>query len=488
MKVLFRVDANPKIGIGHAVRCFALAEAVQERQGEVVFVMKDCPNLFEEWLEQGGIRRRSIKSSSEGIEDAQTLDDYLKAEEADWLVVDGYHFQEPYWNAISSKRARRLAIDDYGHCDRYGVDIVLNPNPYGDVENYRARLDRGEFVGGAEWVLLRKSFRADFNREKTNKIRRVLVTLGGADEQNWTQQVLSELERYPGVKVDVVVGPSHAHCDSLHAWVLGRSKQFRWCGAVTNMSELMASADVGIGSAGVTAWEFSAMGLPGLLIASAKNQEGNADVVECKNLFLVFRALTEETAGLGFKIDTMFESYDFQQSRRLREVIDGLGAPRVVDRMEELLKSSTFPSLRNATLADADRLLLWRNDSRVRGQFFNSDPVLLEAHVGWLRQLLQDPLRFLKILETPEGSCGCIRAEWENGGYDLSWTVAPEFWGKGLGSVMLKDLMEELPGPFRARIKADNVASIRIAEKCGMQRVEETGETVVYAKEKGSKR
>lgn len=50
---------------------------------------------------------------------------------------------------------------------------------------------------------------------------------------------------------------------------------------------------------------------------------------------------------------------------------------------------------------------------------------------------------------------------------ELSWMVAPDKRGQGLGKQMLQHFLENHPGRYQAEIKPDNIGSIRIAETCG---------------------
>jgi hypothetical protein len=58
----------------------------------------------------------------------------------------------------------------------------------------------------------------------------------------------------------------------------------------------------------------------------------------------------------------------------------------------------------------------------------------------------------------------------------LSWTVAPDQRGSGVGRVMVQLAERGLPGALHAEVKAGNAASARIAEAAGLQMAERVGD------------
>lgn len=62
----------------------------------------------------------------------------------------------------------------------------------------------------------------------------------------------------------------------------------------------------------------------------------------------------------------------------------------------------------------------------------------------------------------PLGYCGVI-----NG--DIRVAVSPEHHGKGVGTFMIKGLMEKHPRAF-AKVKINNAASLALFEKCGFKK------------------
>ncbi|MFJ1258966.1 GNAT family N-acetyltransferase [Cupriavidus sp. CuC1] len=130
--------------------------------------------------------------------------------------------------------------------------------------------------------------------------------------------------------------------------------------------------------------------------------------------------------------------------------------------------------LRPVTLDDVDVLLAWRNDSTTRHASHSMDEVARDGHVRWLDSSIENPNRTLMIAEVGDVPVGAVRADrHESGVHELSWTVAPEARGSGLGKAMVAHFSSQFSGPIRAEVKAGNVASSRIAEGAGMAFVRE---------------
>jgi RimJ/RimL family protein N-acetyltransferase len=135
-------------------------------------------------------------------------------------------------------------------------------------------------------------------------------------------------------------------------------------------------------------------------------------------------------------------------------------------------------NLRPATAGDVDVLFTWRNDPLTRAASHNNKPLLFSEHVTWLEATLRNPARKLYIAEVDGSPVGTVRAD---AGLmaELSWTVAPMYRGRGFGTQMLAAALALHPHA-RAEIKAENAASIRMAEKCGMRLERESGGVLHY--------
>lgn len=138
--------------------------------------------------------------------------------------------------------------------------------------------------------------------------------------------------------------------------------------------------------------------------------------------------------------------------------------------------------LRPATIGDADLLLAWRNDGGTRHASHNTAEVSREEHVAWLNKVLRDGTRQLFIAEEEGVAVGTVRADMADGIHELSWTVAPEARGHGVAKRMVAALASQISEPLRAEIKADNTASVRVAEHAGMYLKCEADGILYYAR------
>ncbi len=141
--------------------------------------------------------------------------------------------------------------------------------------------------------------------------------------------------------------------------------------------------------------------------------------------------------------------------------------------------------LRVARLSDAEKLFRWRNDPATRAASHSSAELRWDEHLRWLDETLLNQDRQLLVAEDDTGPVGTIRLDREDRVWVLSWTVAPDRRGSGIGSEIVAAIVDIATEPLRAEIKIDNVASRRIAEKAGMTLIGASDRTLVYYIEKG---
>jgi RimJ/RimL family protein N-acetyltransferase len=130
-----------------------------------------------------------------------------------------------------------------------------------------------------------------------------------------------------------------------------------------------------------------------------------------------------------------------------------------------------FPTLtlRPATLTDWQVLLQWRNDAQTRRWSRQTAAVDEGQHRAWLSDVIGDRRRRLLVAEVAGRPAGTVRLDPVGNGTEVSWTVAPELRGRGLGRRLVVLALEGVSGYIFASMHKDNLASVRIAQAAGMQ-------------------
>ncbi|MGB1547804.1 MAG: GNAT family N-acetyltransferase, partial [Alphaproteobacteria bacterium] len=142
---VFRVNAGPHVGLGHAQRCLALATTLQGRGWGIRFL--DAPGTGVGALaEAAGFPAQGIGEDEEAIAGA--------AEGAQILVVDHYKLDLKPLAEDPGRSWLLVAFDDSGKRP-LPVDIVINGSPAAGAISYSA-LGAKRPLAGATYQILRK--------------------------------------------------------------------------------------------------------------------------------------------------------------------------------------------------------------------------------------------------------------------------------------------------------------------------------------------
>lgn len=264
------------------MRCLTLADELRSRGATVSFVGRDLPGAATEAIVDRGFRCHEIPAAAvdESADAAATLAAVRgndKAGNFDWVVVDHYGLGAAWEGRMRPVARRILAVDDLA--DRsHDCELLLDQNFYAAMSTRYAGLvpSTTPCLLGPRFVLLRPEFANARRalRQRDGKVRRILVFFGGTDPTHQTLKVLTGLEPLAAaadVVVDAVVGSANPQRELVRAFCEQRPWAHFHC-QVSNMAELIARADLGVGAGGATMWERCALGLPSLTVVFADNQ------------------------------------------------------------------------------------------------------------------------------------------------------------------------------------------------------------------------
>ena len=131
--LFIRADASVAIGTGHVMRMIALAQAWQDRGGEVRFISAEITAPLAQRLKDETFNLSHIKARSGSEEDLKQSLRVIRGAQKSGnstarVVLDGYHFDSAYQLGIKEAGMLLLLMDDFGHADYYHADWVLNQN------------------------------------------------------------------------------------------------------------------------------------------------------------------------------------------------------------------------------------------------------------------------------------------------------------------------------------------------------------------------
>lgn len=472
-KLIIRADASTQIGTGHIMRCIALAQAWQERGGDVTFLSHCDSEALHQRINNEGFEFIPIEKPHPDPSDLERTLEKLSAN--CWLALDGYHFTPEYQKAIRDAGIRLLVIDDMNHLPHYHADILLNQNIHAPNLKYHCDADTTLLLG-TRYILLRREFLKyrDFNRQVQDRAKNILVTLGGADLDNVTLKVIEALKLLDelDISVKIIIGPANPHEKTLRKTLTSAHFETELLINPPNMPELMAWADMAISAGGSTCWELASMGVPILALILADNQKAVAEGIAKEGFALNLGWYKNfNTTITSRKINTLIQSKDrrLNMVQKGKALITAASGNHLYERMSTL---SIY--IKPANESDCELILNWANDQDVRNSAFCSDSIPFEDHKKWFFSKINNPLCYQFIgYNGNYKPIGQIRFdEVSNREYEIDVSVDRSYRGKGYGSELIKQAICELENRtevdiIHSYVKLSNLPSKYVFLKAG---------------------
>lgn len=297
-KILFRADAKPSIGMGDLISLIYLSKHFTRSGWEIYFMIRG----YEAGLK---IAKKFNMPNLTVLDPECSLEDEVSAINA---LCDsekiGIVFFEITERKLSEYRGlnntfRKAAVSfDGSLLDDLSLVVSWAPDA---SELFRPEeYPNTQFLLGYEYVTLPPEFYDDIriqNRQYKPKPERLLVAMGGADENNLSGKVVDALlKNNIGIALTVIVGSGYEHLSDLKEKLNASGLNFEIKYNVTNMLDEYLSCDIAIGTGGLTASELVASRTPAMLIASYEHQISRCEFFQKQGWvrYLGFRGFKEE--------------------------------------------------------------------------------------------------------------------------------------------------------------------------------------------------
>ncbi|MCR4435056.1 MAG: UDP-2,4-diacetamido-2,4,6-trideoxy-beta-L-altropyranose hydrolase [Clostridiales bacterium] len=335
--IAIRADGSPAIGMGHIMRCLALAKEFNRAGCRVCFLCRCAEGT-------GRIRQEGFEVFELGLSSApntpgsaeielKAVIDRIQKDGVDILVIDTYNVSEDYFLKLRPYVNQLVYVDDMNRFP-YPADVVVNGNITGKYMNYKKYYDDGILLLGPEYNLIREEFENLPDRAVNREVREIMVTTGGSDPHGLSVAIIHRLledSELRSLKINAVAGNLFTNKDKLRE--LGRNyNNVVLYENVKFMSEIMLKSDMAISAGGSTLYELCACGTPTLAFIAADNQEF---VVEKMDEMGYVESLGRygELSGdeLILRVKALAHNFEKRRSlsKKMQRLVDGKGARRV---------------------------------------------------------------------------------------------------------------------------------------------------------------
>jgi UDP-4-amino-4,6-dideoxy-N-acetyl-beta-L-altrosamine N-acetyltransferase len=461
LRALFLTEAGSHTGMGHLVRCSALADALAERGVDCEFWV----NLSGQPPAFATPHRLTYRMWHSG--QPPQPEELLTA---DFVVVDSYLADPRALQQIADAACGTLMLDDFVRCRYPQQAVVLNGTPGAESLAYSHLAPR--LLLGSPFALLRAPFRQVPPPAIKLQIETVLVSLGGGDgaaQVRWLVELLQSLRPHWRI---LALAAGDKYLEQAE-WYDGLSAE--------QMVVLMQRVDLAISAGGQTLFELAALGVPTLALLQADNQTLNISHGAAAGFLCDLGPLS--AADLKSHLATALQRVE-EQAIRVRmsaagqRWIDGQGAERVAD---FLLRSRPIAQLfQDLPEQDLLEILAWRNSDAVRLHMVHDEIITTESHLAFCRTLAGNPVRLCWRVSHLGEKIGVVALTLSPDGTEAELGIYknPAVPYK-VGAILMHGLFEEAQqrklDRIYLKVKQANQKAQRLYERYGFQRLGSDG-------------
>lgn len=260
-RIVFRVDGDFDIGLGHVYRALTLAHRLIGH--DIIFLMDKSKKLGISKVKEYNYKVIAFSSSDEMMKLLDKIKPHI-------IINDILDTTIEYMYELKKRNFFIVNFEDLGPGADF-ADVVFNAL-------YEFSNPPKNRYYGYQYVVLRDEFIYTPFKEISKDVKNILVTFGGVDQNNLTMRVLRAIEMLglKDTKISIIVGLGYKWMDKLDKAMSELNTKGYNINFIRNpkiMAKHIRDSDIAITSNGRTIYEIASIGVP--CISISQNEREN---------------------------------------------------------------------------------------------------------------------------------------------------------------------------------------------------------------------
>nr|WP_241737480.1 UDP-2,4-diacetamido-2,4,6-trideoxy-beta-L-altropyranose hydrolase [Neptunicella marina] len=269
---MYRVDAGNQIGLGHLMRCQALAQALAHDSIEQIFVVKEQTQQLIQTQHSWQGKSLVMPDNIELAQEVDWITLQARLADADYVVLDGYQFTQGYRNQLKQHFRFLILFDDNNNSGDLHADLVINAAQNATSLGYEKTAPAAIACLGSDFHLLRQEFYVA-QPLKWHLRHALTIMLGGSDPFNFTLPIIEAFNRLAAdIPLRVITGAAYQKQDELQGFMQSSAQAIQHIHDCQNMADMFNHTRLAISAAGGSQFELQACCTPSFLLVVADNQ------------------------------------------------------------------------------------------------------------------------------------------------------------------------------------------------------------------------
>jgi len=372
LKILIRLDAGKKYGLGHLTRNIYLADKLLFQNITSVFLIKSDDKYFvNNFLIKRGItiNVHYLKDKLTDTYDLNKIFKITRSLKINSIIVDHYQVSMKYFKSIKSKNITLINYDVFLKKNLY-TDMIINSNIGFEEANYLKKYNKNAIKCiGSKYLIINPELKK--THVKNIIKNKILISFGGGEYPLKIQTLIDKITNNFDYEFIVFSNDTKVKkIDKANTKIYSDNIDYNL---------LLSEVRFAIVSGGTSSQELAFLNIPMFIYPFNLNHKKTA-LGLLKNQ-LAIKVNYYQCIDINYLIS-------FKYNPKIK--LDNKGTTRLSKKIKQLLIKDCIIygrriNLRPMRLSDTDKIVKWRNESSIMKWMKNQNLITKDSHIKWFK-------------------------------------------------------------------------------------------------------